>query len=486
MGDSGVPRAVFNGGAKGAEAADSLIHAAGSSEAALNILGDYPAYSLRAAAEEMGTLSVPKYQKWLTDNKAAMDKFPELKAQFDTAAKARAVLDDLKAQRAALDDAYPIKPGWGDAEIMQRFVVPGPKGYEAAQQLLDATRGAPQAQEATKDYLAWSLRDAAEVRSGSNAGTLDPGAYSRWMKRYDGFLSHPAMADVRSRFESAAAAQQTLDESIAAHLERKGAYEDSVAKHFLGDADPVTSIGHILKSGTPGAQMADLARLTSADPIARESIQRAVVKYIQRELKSNNPVGSDLDQTYLKSNALQEFIRQHVSGDGEQALRHIMTPEQLDALNSVALDMRRSNLSLTANKAPAGSDTALNRSAMGAATHGAPSTAAMLAAIEASGEVAGHVAGGLLGPLGHLVGKVGGIVGVPYLQKARAVGFSRVDDLVAEAVLHPEKMSALFDKLPTPETAPSRLAVLNAQVRALAASSAMRDDTDQKKEAAGR
>lgn len=469
--DSAVPARLFAGGTKGSEAADSLIKATGSRAAAMGVLGDYPAFSLRSAAEEMGTLSVPKYQKWLDSHRAVMDKFPELRAQFDTAAKARGMLDDLRTQRAELDKSYPIKPGWGDAEIMQRFVAPGPKGFGGAANLLRETNGSPAVLKSTEDYLASSLRNAAEVKSGPNAGTLDAGAYGRWMKQYDSFLSHPAMTGVKVRFQTAADAQATLDQSIAAHVEARKAYETSVARHFLHqDADPVSAIGAILKSPTAPQQMGDLARLTSSDPVARQSVQRATIDYMLRELKSNNPVGASLEDVYLKSDQLQTFIRRHVGDEGAGALRKIMTPAQLDALGRVALDLRRSNLSNTANKAPADSSTAANLSAMGAHGHN-PSMVGTLAALEMLGEGAGHI-GNAVVPGSRWIAKIGGMIGVPVFNNMRKNGFNKIDDLVAEAVLRPEKMKALFDVLPPERALPSRRAALMAQIGALAATSA--------------
>ena len=64
LSNSQVPRALFRGGVQGAEAADSLIRAAGSREGALQVLGDYPALSLRQAAAPDGALNLNKYRQW--------------------------------------------------------------------------------------------------------------------------------------------------------------------------------------------------------------------------------------------------------------------------------------------------------------------------------------------------------------------------------------------------------------------------------------
>jgi hypothetical protein len=87
--NSDVPGRLFRGGVKGAEVADSLIKAAGSPEAAQSLLGDYPAFSLRTAAEKDGTLNLKAYDAWMKAHTAVLDKFPDIRAKFDSVADAQ-------------------------------------------------------------------------------------------------------------------------------------------------------------------------------------------------------------------------------------------------------------------------------------------------------------------------------------------------------------------------------------------------------------
>lgn len=455
--DSMVPSALFAKGPKGAEAADSLIAATGSRDGALKVLGDYPAYSLRQAAEEMGTLSVPKYNKWLADHQAVMDKFPELKASFDSAAKARAVLDDLKAQRAEIDATHPIGPGWGDAQLMQKFVIPGPKGFEAAENLAQATGSSPAALSATRDYLASSLRDAAEVRTGPNAGTLDLGKYQTWLKQYGGFLSHPSMGKVRSSFADAGIAQAELDAAAAAHQRAQAAYSKSVARHYLReDIDPVVATDKILSARDPGPDLADLARQTASDPAAREAVQKAVIESVLKKVSSNNAMGEDLTQTSLRNEQTQNLIGKLVGDKLDGPLRHIMTPEQMEALSNVRLDIRRSNMVVAGPRNAEGSHTSFLDSSRAADEH-QPNVASTIGLMEAAGEVGERL-------LDTKWGRVLGAISIPVVNAMRRAGFQTINDLRAEALLHPDKLSALLARLPTEAEVPSRVAGIKGQL----------------------
>ena len=460
--DSMVPSTLFQAGPKGAEAADSLINAMGSEDGALHVLGEYPAYSLRAAAEEMGTLSVAKYEDWLKKYGPMLDRFPELKAQFDTAAKARGVLDDLRRERMEIDAANPVKPGWGDAEIMDRFVQAGSKGYEAAGDLSRVTNGSPRAIAATRDYLANILRNGdgrgfagAEIKSGPNSGTLDAGAYQRFMRRYQAFLSHPSMDDARNSFETMGRAQEALDASAAAHTAAREAYEASAAKHFLvDDADPVRAVEKILDSGSAPQQMADLARQTAHDPAAREGIQAAIIRAMLNKVRSVNAIGTDLEAVSAKSNEVQKFVRRHVSDEGA-ALRSILTPEQLTALKNVALDMRRGDRAIASGRNTEGSPTAFLTSARHASEHKS-GLVGTLAWLETLGEAGQEMMG--------QSGRIAAMLMLPVMQAARARGYRDINDLVAAALLHPHELSSLLKDVPTEASIPSRLAAIKGQL----------------------
>ena len=241
-----------------------------------------------------------------------------------------------------IDATIPVKPGWGDAEIMVRFVQDGSKGYEAAGDLSRVTNGSPRAIAiATRDYLANILRNgdevadslALEIKSKPNSGTLDAGAYQRFMRRYQAFLSHPSMDDARNSFETMGRAQEALDASAAAHTAAREAYEASAAKHFLvDDADPVRAVEKILDSGSAPQQMAD-------GPVRGRllTIQRRGGGHSGSDHPCHAQQGAVLSMRSAQILAgrcrqnrdeVQKFVRRHVSDEGT-ALRSILTPEQL-------------------------------------------------------------------------------------------------------------------------------------------------------------
>jgi len=360
--------------------------------------------------------------------------------QFETAAGAQRALDYLKAQRKALDDAYPIKPGWGDAETMERLVKPGPRGAESAQALVSEIGNQPKAMEATKDYLAWKLRDMAEVRQGPNAGTLDVGAYNRFRRAYDPFLSHPAMADVRASFDTAAKAQAALDKSVADHTAATADYERSAAKPFLGGVNPVDAIRSALTGRQNMSQMRQLAALTASDPVARAGLQRFAVDFIEREFLGNGLAGGT-DTRQIKSDRFQTFVRK-----SSDALGQIFSPEQVRSIQAVAADLQRS---ARPTQLPGRSNTAQDLA--GGVKHGGSriSTLGMLLLAERAGEMLERATG----PVGKLVG----LIGVPLLNHLRNAGIDHINNLTTEAMLNPELARVLVNRHlaaqpPTPQT----------------------------------
>lgn len=353
-----------------------------------------------------------------------------------------------------------------DSQVAANLFTPGKGAAERIQAFQKASAGRPDLMNTLGDYAAFSLRRAAENAD----GTLDPAKANFWIKQHNEALS--AFPDLKAKFGTAVAARQALDEAVARRVQARQQFDRSIAAKFIDpDADPVEAVGNILRGQNASARMAELARATAGNPEAREAVQGAVFRYMLREMRSNNALGGDLEQRAFKSDQLQTFINRHVSETGGGALRSILSRDQLEALNNVALDLRRANLS-NMTKAPGGSDTALNASAQKVHEH-RPSTVGLLAAMEAAGELGKHVAGGFA--------RIAGMVGTTVLNSMRQNGFKTVDDLVADAMLHPDRARALFQSLPSPLEAPSRLATLKQQIRALALSSEINTENKEKR-----
>lgn len=98
LGDAQVVSRLFRPGAAGADSIDSLIRAAGSPEAAEQVLGDYPSYSLRLAAEKNGVIDPAAYKRWTSQYMPVLDQLPNLKERFSTVAQASQELADSAAR----------------------------------------------------------------------------------------------------------------------------------------------------------------------------------------------------------------------------------------------------------------------------------------------------------------------------------------------------------------------------------------------------
>ena len=133
MHDSAVPSAIFSKSANAAEKVQAAIRGGLTPDQIAN----YAAFDLRRAATNAdGTLNPTAFQKWRQQNGEAFQALtradPSIAGRFDTAQQASQRLVDLQTQRAALDATHPLKPGWGDAEVMQRVWQGGPRVLTAS------------------------------------------------------------------------------------------------------------------------------------------------------------------------------------------------------------------------------------------------------------------------------------------------------------------------------------------------------------------
>jgi hypothetical protein len=342
----------------------------------------------------------------------------------------------------------------GDSQVAATIFNSGKGAAERIQAFLKAGGDNADLVSDLKDYASFSLRRAAEDAD----GTLDPGKTAKWMKAHEEALG--AFPDLAKSFETAAAARETMDAAMARHLAAREEFEKSAAAHFLGDADPVARVGKILRSDTADATMRELADLTAKVPAAREGLRRAVVDHVINELSSNSLAG-DTTERQLKNDVFQTFMRRALP-----AMRHIFEPEEIESMQNVAADIQRSQRSVTGTKLPGGSNTAQDIVAGEKLTAGKPSVLGTLIAAEAVGEAAQHAAGP--------VGRVVGMVAVPVLSAMRQEGLKTVDDLVSEAMLHPELARALLAKIPAARIATPVWKNAGRQILALSGASALR------------
>lgn len=387
---------------------------------------------------------------------AAPDSRAAAGPTFDEAAAERLkTATAATAQRARTFGMNPVSPVTAKAgahdlfklpegKVPEKFFHPGPTGFTDMQALFKAT-GESKALPLITDYAAASLRRAAMRPD----GTLDPVKYHQWAaKHVDALRALPE--DVRQRFSTIADASRTATAAAAARALTLKGFQDGAIGKVLGvqDHDSVVRlIGTVLNGRTAARDTADLMKVArDAGPAAVQGLKRAVVEHILTRLMSNTEIAAS-GVTGLKADAFQTFMRKN-----QAALGNVFTARELDNLNAVAADIQRAKRTETAIKLPAQSNTAQDLTALARRPRASGLVGkSVLDAIGGAGGFAVH------GP----IGMAAGAVGAHALQALREQGVQRVDDLLTQAMLHPEVARALMAKAPNgaaPEAMGAKLA----------------------------
>ncbi|HXP73679.1 MAG TPA: hypothetical protein VN823_05985 [Stellaceae bacterium] len=355
-----------------------------------------------------------------------------------------------------------------DSSVPGKFFNSGSHAYEDVQGYIKAAGDRPEAIAALQDYAAADLRSYAINRD----GVLDPKKFETWLKNHsDALRPFPELA---TKFSDAAAAQRTVEETAAARKTALDAYQKSAAKYFLG-ADPVSGVDRALRSRNPVETFRDLGRLTASNPDAREGLRKAAVEYMQRALVGNTEAGGT-GVELIKSDKFQTFVKQN-----RPALAEIFSAKQIDAMDALAEDLQRANRSIAGTKLPGGSNTPQDLAAI--AKHGAAhgsrfSMVTQLLAAEAIGHLAESGAGmlggqGIVGAVAHGAGIGAGLVA----SAMRTAGLRSVDELVAEAMLHPDLARKLLLKVPL-EGNPTAARDLANRIRALTVTAPLTEESE--------
>lgn len=307
---------------------------------------------------------------------------------------------------------------------------------EAIDAALKAGANRPELAETLKDYLAYDLRQKALGED----GTLNSAKFERWMENPKNSAALDKFPELQALFENAGAAQSTVEKVMAAHKAALDSFQNTAAKVFLKNEDPLAAVGKALTATGPGSAstMADLVKLASADKTgaALGGLKKAVVDYVLNKFTSNVE-GGDTGVNLLKADGYQNFVKNHGA-----ALRQLFGDEGLANFKAVAEDLKRTNRSIQGSNLRTGSDTAQNMAAAEKA-RSAPSVLGKIiteAALEGGGAAAGMATAGPAGAVGgFILGKI--------LAPLRAAGLQKVDQLVTEAMLNPELAKTLLSKI---------------------------------------
>lgn len=490
---SAVPAKLFPPGPRGAEAADSLIRAAGSVEDAQSVLGEGPAHSLRLAAETNGVLNAEKYQRWMAAHAPILDKFPALRAKFESIGRAQETLDNALARRREMDSAHPLAGAGTNAELATRYWRPGTAGGDAVRTYLRDTGATPGAIRTLDDFAAYSLR-----RDAFKNGEWNEAGYQSWLKRFDPALK--ARPELAQRLGTFADAQRAVGEAAEAdrarlesfqshaaaeylgrpasdaelarasrHLQnpanpgpataqatRADEFASSPARHYLGrdgeGADLQTAVGRLLGSDNPAREAADLMRRAAGNDAAIDGIRRNVVEWMIAKANSTAEAGTS-GQKEIAGGVYQRTLADPKT---RRALEVILTPAQIRVMEAVGKDIERADRAVNAVKIKGSPGTAADLHAL--EQRGGMSMFVQMILGEHAGELLGHMAkaGGAMQPLLSAAGAVGGVL----TRAARAAGYEKVDQIAMQMILRPEFGRALLQKaVPTPRASILRQAV---------------------------
>jgi hypothetical protein len=429
--DAAVPAQIFKPGPGGAQAVESFRRAVGDDPAAVGVLHDYAAASLRRFAERPdGTLDPSRFGMWSRQHRDALRAAPELAEPFANAARASETLQNFR----------PLNPEVTAAHVPEAFFSPGPGGFENVQQLRhligdDSTRAI------LSDYAASRLRAAAMKPD----GTLDPAKFATWRRQHADALR--AFPEMDARFADAARATEAIGEAAAARRATLDDYQQGMIGKVIGVTEPqdVTRvIGGVFGQKNAGETMKQLVTEAAKSPAAADGLRKAVIDYIHSKFISNTEAATT-GAGALKSDQFQTFVRQNSA-----PLRQVLGDDGYTTLKAIAADLQQSNRSITAVKLPGQSNTAQDQAALAA------QKVSLLRQILQQGGVAlaggmggaaaGTGAGGLVfgGPIGAMIGAAGGAA----MNAARNAGLASVDDLVKAAMLDPQLGRTLLMKAP--------------------------------------
>jgi hypothetical protein len=316
-----------------------------------------------------------------------------------------------------------------DAAVTAKFLN-GTSSPAAVAAYINAVGGDANAVSAMREGLVRDLRDKGIVKQD---GTIDSGKFATWQaRRRDTIKQFPGLSD---EFAGAQKAQDTLDRAVAKHESDKVAFQRSAAWKFVG-ADPLKAVAAADRSANPAATWDQLASLVHGKPDAEAGLKRAVVDHILNKTLSSRP--ADEVNDFLKPATFRHWI-----ADRSPALKKLFGGQGVQNLEAVAADLRRQQY----RPGVTGSNTAANlfgaKCAGLMAEHGSG-----VAGTSALGLLAGHLGEELLGGHGLIVGGAT-VLGKLLYSSFKQHGIETMNDLLREAMLHPQIARELLQKVPS-------------------------------------
>lgn len=244
--------------------------------------------------------------------------------------------------------------------------------------------------------------------------------------------------------ESASAAKQASAEAgrkIAEAAKAQKAKVDEAQRGRLGqlmkleDPQDVTrNVSSIFSRQDAIKEMRKVRSVVSGDAEAEQGLRKAIVDHITGKFVGNTEAGTSGD-SLIKSDQFQTFMRNHARTLEAAGF----TKDEIRSMQAIADDLRRANRSITAVKNPGGSNTAQDAFQ---AQKGDRASTILARVLMGAGAVGGYTQSGGIGALA-------GAVGGKLVSAMRAAGIETVDDIVADALLNPERARVLLSKIPS-------------------------------------
>lgn len=336
-----------------------------------------------------------------------------------------------------------------DSAVGFSIFKPGPGGFESVQAYRRAT-GDHAAFATLQDHVASRIKQVA----GRPDGTLDPTKTANFLRQHSEAMR--AFPELATRFQDAASATHAIEDVAAIRKDALDNYQTGTLGKLLGandSADVVKTIGNVFSQTNPIQAMRRIVAEVRHDPAAVQGLRKAVIDHLYDRFVSNAEAGTS-GTGAMRSDSFQTFVRQN-----RGALRQVLSEAEVNSLSSIAADLQRSSRSLNAIRIPGQSNTAqdiVGELAKKTEGHGSLLSQILLAG---GGGYAAH------GATGALAGVVG-VLGKNVISRMREAGLAQVDQLVKEAMLHPELAKRLLEKAPAKST-PQASAGLASMLRRL-------------------
>ena len=317
------------------------------------------------------------------------------------------------------------------AVVPSRIFFGRPQSAEAIGRYRQAV-GPEQAMATVEPYAVDQARRAAL----NDDGTFDPLKLDRWRRQHQDALR--AFPELDARLADAGRAAETMAEVAVTRRQAKEAAQTDAIKQVLKVSSPeevTNAVGSLFGRRDGPTQLRNLKRAIGNDKEAQEGLRKALADHITGRLIGNTEVGTS-GQAAIKGDQYQTFVRQNAP-----LLRVVFSPEELRAMEAVALDIQRSNRSLNAVRIPGQSNTAQDMLAV----QSGDGASSILAKVLGQALVPGGAAGGGVGFAVGSPSTMAAGAGAVLYGAMRQLGLQKVDELVRDALLDPRKAKILLE-----------------------------------------